>query len=97
MTAATVIASGAEPGEPTVPSPKSLRSFPAAITGTTPAAATLWTTGIIASCAGSLSGPPPEKLITFIPSATALSNAATICGVSAKSPPTSGAGTLKTR
>ena len=28
-------------------------------------------------------GPPPEKLITFIPSATAASNALTISGVSA--------------
>ena len=34
--AATVIASGAVPGEPAVPSPKSSRSLPAAITGTTP-------------------------------------------------------------
>ena len=40
-TAATVIASGAVPGEPTEPSPKSSRSLPAEITGTTPAAATL--------------------------------------------------------
>ena len=39
--AATVIASGAVPGEPAVPKPKSSRSFPAEITGTTPAAATL--------------------------------------------------------
>ena len=97
VTAATVIASGADPGEPALPRPKSSRSLPAAITGTTPAAATLRIVGIIASFAGSLSGPPPEKLITFIPSVTALSKAATIWGVSAKSPPTSGAGTLKTR
>src|SRR5512133_4091083 len=38
--AATVIASGAVPGEPAVPKPKSSRSFPAEITGTTPALAT---------------------------------------------------------
>jgi hypothetical protein len=40
-TAATLIASGALPGEPTLPRPKSSRSFPAEITGITPAAATL--------------------------------------------------------
>src|SRR5581483_4355139 len=97
VTAATVIASGAVPGEPTVPNPKSSRSLPAAITGTTPAAATLRTVSIIASFAGSLSGPPPEKLMTSMPSATALSNAFAISGVSAKLPPTIGAGTLKTR
>ena len=55
-TAATVIASGALPGEPTVPRPNSSRSLPAEITGTTPAAATLCTTSIIASFAGSVSG-----------------------------------------
>jgi hypothetical protein len=96
-TAATVIASEAVPGEPTEPRPKSSRSFPAAITGTTPAETTLRMVGIIASFAGSVSGPPPEKLITFIPSETALSKAATISGVSAKLPPMRGAGTLKTR
>ena len=79
-TAATVTASGAEPGDCTVPRPKSSRSFPAAITGTTPAAATFRIVSIIASLAGSVSGPPPEKLITSIPSATALSNAAAISG-----------------
>ena len=35
--AATLIESGAVEGEPTVPSPKSSRSLPAEITGTTPA------------------------------------------------------------
>ena len=40
-TAATEIAFGAVPGEPIVPNPKSSRSLPAAMTGTTPAAATL--------------------------------------------------------
>src|SRR5207302_10798663 len=74
-TAATVTASGAEPGDWTLPRPKSSRSLPAAITGTTPAAATLAIVGIIASFAGSVSGPPPEKLITSMPSATALSKA----------------------
>ena len=42
-TAATEIASGAVPGVPTEPRPKSSRSLPAEITGTTPAAATLST------------------------------------------------------
>ena len=93
--AATAIASGAVPGEPAVPSPKSSRSLPAAITGTTPARAVLWIASYIASFAGSVCGPPPEKLITFIPSATAASNASTISGVSASWP--SGVGMVKTR
>src|SRR5947207_4465180 len=37
--AATVIAFGAVPGDPTEPRPASPKSFPAAITGTTPASA----------------------------------------------------------
>ena len=94
-TAATEIASGAVPGEPAVPMPKSSRSFPAEITGTTPAAATFAIVSIIASFAGSVSEPPPEKLITSMPSATAASNAATISGVFATWP--IGVGTLKTR
>jgi hypothetical protein len=93
--AATVIAAGAVPGEPVEPSPNWSRSFPAAMTGTTPASATLWTALMSASFAGSTSGPPPEKLITSIPSVTADSNAATISGVSASSP--NGVGTVKTR
>src|SRR5581483_3391895 len=94
-TAATLIASGAVPGEPTLPSPKSSRSLPAAITGRTPAATVLATVGIIASFTGSVWGPPPEKLMTFIPSATADSKAATSSGVSATLPP--GLGRLNTR
>ena len=47
--AATAIASGATPGEPAVPKPKSSRSLPAAITGTTPASVTLWIVSNIAS------------------------------------------------
>ena len=93
--AATAIASGATPGEPAVPKPKSSRSLPAAITGTTPASATLWIVSNIASFDGSVCGPPPEKLMTFIPSATAASNACTISGVDASWP--SGVGTVKTR
>src|SRR6266516_3061641 len=94
-TAATEIAPGAVPGEPTEPKPNSFRSLPAAITGTTPAAATLLMTGIITSFNGSDSGPPPEKLTTFIPSATADSNASAISVDSAMWP--IGVGTLKTR
>ena len=93
--AATVIASGAVPGEPIVPMPNSSRSLPAEMTGTTPASTTLWITSTIASFAGSVSAPPPEKLITSIPSRTADSNAAAISGVLAICP--IGVGTLKTR
>ena len=60
--------------------------MPAEITGTTPAAETLRTVSIIASFAGSVSVPPPEKLMTSIPSRTAASNAATISGVFAVKP-----------
>ena len=94
-TAATEIASGAVPGEPTEPPPKSSRSFPAAMTGTTPAAATAWTAATSASFAGSICGPPPEKLRTSMPSFTAASNAAITSGVSATWP--IGVGTVKTR
>ena len=94
-TAATVIASGADPGEPTVPMPNWSRSFPAEMTGTTPAAVTLRMTSIMASLAGSVSAPPPEKLITSMPSRTANSNAAAISGVLAMCP--IGVGTLNTR
>ena len=94
-TAATEIASGAVPGEPSEPSPKSSRSFPAAITVTTPAATTPCTASTSASFAGSICGPPPEKLITSIPSATAASKAAMISGVFATWP--IGVGTVNTR
>jgi len=94
-TAATEIASGAVPGEPADPRPKSSRSLPAAITGTTPAAATLWIAATSASFAGSICGPPPEKLITSMPSRTAASKAAMISGVFATCP--IGVGTVKTR
>src|SRR5687768_16558335 len=69
-TAATEIPSGAVPGEPAVPKPNSSRSFPAEMTGTSPAAATFLIVSTIASLAGSDSGPSPEKLITSIPSPT---------------------------
>ena len=79
-TAATEIASGAVPGVPTEPRPNSSRSFPAEITGTTPAAAVLSTASRSGSFAGSTAGPPPEKLITSMPSRTADSKAAMISG-----------------
>jgi hypothetical protein len=94
-TAATVIASGDEPGEPIEPVPNWSRSLPAEITGTTPAAVTFRITSIIASFAGSVSAPPPEKLMTSMPSRTANSKAAAISGVLAMWP--IGVGTLKTR
>jgi hypothetical protein len=93
--AATEIASGAVPGDPAEPRPNSSRSFPAEMTETTPAAATFRTVSIMASLTGSVCGPPPEKLITSIPSVTADSNAATISGVLATCP--IGVGTVKTR
>src|SRR2546429_9926772 len=70
-TAATEIASGAVPGEPTEPRPQSSRSFPAAITGTTPALATLRTAPTSGSLLGSTCGPPPVELITSLPSVPA--------------------------
>ena len=95
--APTLIASGAVEGEPLVPSPKKSRSFPAEMTGTTPARTTFVIVAIIASVRGSAWGPPPEKLMTSIPSVTAASKAATISGVVPEQQPPSGSGTLKTR
>ena len=76
--AATEIASSATLGDPTVPNPKSSRSFPADITGTTPARATFATASRIGSVDGSPIAPPPEKLSTSMPSSTADSNASMI-------------------
>ncbi len=97
VVAPTAIASGAVAGEPAVPRPKKSLSFPAETIGTTPARTTLATVSINASVRGSACGPPPEKLITSIPSRTASSNAATISGVVPEQQPPSGSGTLKTR
>jgi len=97
VVAPTAIDSGAVAGDPAVPSPKKSRSFPAEITATTPARTTFATAGTSASVRGSACGPPPEKLITSIPSRTAASNAATISGEFAEQHPPSGSGTLKTR
>ena len=98
-TAPTLIASGAVAGEPAVPRPKKSRSFPAEMTGTTPARTTFATASMRMSVRGSACGPPPEKLMTSMPSRTAASNAATISGLFAEQQPPSGAGagTLKTR
>ena len=98
-TAPTLIASGAVAGEPAVPSPKKSRSFPAEMTGTTPARLMFLTASMRMSVRGSACGPPPEKLMTSIPSRTAASKAATISGLLAEQQPPSGAGagTLNTR
>ena len=97
--APTLIASGAVAGEPAVPSPKKSRSFPAEMTGTTPARTTFATASMRMSVRGSACGPPPEKLMMSIPSFTAASNAATISGLFAEQHPPRGAGseTLNTR
>ncbi len=76
--AATVIALGVFAGEPTDPKPKSPKSFPAATTGITPAAAAPSSARTTRSRDGSTSGSPSERLITFIPSLTAASIAAAI-------------------
>ncbi len=65
------------------------------MTGTTPAFTTFAIASYIASLIGSVWGPPPEKLMTFMPSATASSKAFTISGVFATLP--IGVGALKTR
>ena len=78
--APTAIARGALAGEPTEPLPKSLKSFPAETTGTTPAAAAASIACTAMSRAGS------------IPSRTAASIAATISGAF-PSRPNSGVGT----
>ena len=80
VTAATVIASGVEPGELTEPRPKSSKSLPAAMTGTTPARAAAPSACTTMSRDGSISGSPSDMLITSIPSSTAASIAATSSG-----------------
>ena len=81
-----MIAAVADPGESIDPNPRTSKSFPAAITGTTPALAApliAWTT---MSRAGVISGSPSERLITFMPSRTAASMPATISGELPSSP-----------
>ena len=94
-TAATEIASGAVPGEPAVEA-----EIVAVVAGCdhrddAGGGDVPVRTSTIASFAGSVCGPPPEKLITFMPSLTACSNAAAMSGDSAMLP--AGVGTLKTR
>jgi hypothetical protein len=79
-TAPTVIASGVAAGDPTEPRPNSSKSFPAEITGTTPARAAAPSALTTMSRDGSISGSPSDMLITSIPSATAASIAATSSG-----------------
>ncbi len=93
----TLMASGDVAGDPAVPRPKKSRSFPADTIGTTPARTTFATVGMSASVRGSACGPPPEKLMMSIPSATAASKAATISGVVPEQHPPRGSGTLNTR
>jgi len=62
------------------PNPATPKSFPAATTGTTPAAAALSRALTTMSRRGCTSGSPMERLMTFIPSATAWSIAFAISG-----------------
>ena len=91
--APTAIARGAFAGEPTDPLPKSLKSFPAETTGTTPAAAAASIARTTMSRVGSISTSPNEQLITSMPSRTAASTAATISGAF-PSRPNCGVGTV---
>src|SRR5215471_886626 len=82
--AAAVIASGASPGDPTVP--LLLPSLPAAMHGTTPAFAAPSIALTTMSRDGSISGSPSERLITSMPSATAWSIAFASSGAFPSSP-----------
>ena len=96
VTAPTVIAFGALPGEEIEPGPNSSKSFPAATTGTTPASAAAPSAFTTMSRLGSIAGSPSERLITSIPSRTAASIPAVISG-ELPSSPKPGVGTVKTR
>src|SRR5215211_5330729 len=78
--AATVIAFGVDPGELIEPRPNSLKSLPAATTGTTPASAAPFSARTTMSRASGTSGSPIERLTTSMPSRTAASIAAVISG-----------------
>jgi hypothetical protein len=95
VTAATVIASGVEPGEETEPRPNEPKSFPAAATATTPALVAAPSACTTMSRDGSISGSPSERLITSMPSATAASIAATSCGELPSSPTSASVGIVK--
>src|SRR2546430_16290988 len=91
-TAATEIAWGALLGEPIEPRPKSSRSLPAEMTGTTPAAATLSTASISASLAGFGSGPPPGAVIPALSAGGPPPHAAGVAGVPGAEGPDGGGG-----
>ncbi len=93
--AATVIAAGVFAGDPIEPNPAAPKSFPAATTGTTPAAAALSSAWTTMSRFGATSGSPIERLMTFIPSLTAWSIAFAISGELPSSPKPS-VGTVST-
>jgi hypothetical protein len=93
--AATVIAFGALPGDPIEPRPASLKSLPAAMTGTTPASAASSIALTTMSRPGWISGSPSERLMTSMPSFTACSMPATISG-EFPSRPKSGVGMVRT-
>ena len=78
--AATVIARSELPGDVSEPFPNSPKSFPAATTGITPAAAAPSSARATRSRPGSISASPSERLITSIPSRTAASIPAMISG-----------------
>ena len=80
LEAATAMVSGAVAGEPIEPRPEPSPSFPAATADTTPAAAALSSARTTTSRLGSISTSPSDRLITFIPSATAWSIAFAISG-----------------
>ena len=77
-TAATEIASSATPGRADGAEAELVAVVACGDDGTTPARATFPTASRMGSAAGSLIAPPPEKLITSIPSCTAASNASMI-------------------
>src|SRR2546423_13340639 len=66
VTAATVIARGALPGEETEPAPNWSNSFPAAMTGTTPASAAALSAFTTMSRLGSVVGPPSGVVVPAI-------------------------------
>ena len=95
-TAATEIASGAVPGEPAEPIAEVVAVVPRGDHRHDAGGGEVCEPPrSSASFAGSICGPPPEKLITSMPSFTAASKAATISGVFATCP--IGVGTVKTR
>ena len=96
LVAATVIASGAEPGEEMEPPPRSSPLLPAATTVTTPARAAPRIARATRSLADSTSGSPSERLSTSMPSATARSIARAISGPLPSSPK-DGVGVVSTR